>query len=116
MVPPAAQREDGGGVQLRERRVVQRVGHTAPLVFPTAEGYPRPIVCMGETRGFAGPPTSEKRHKRSEIQRLLSTIVDIFGEAVAEVCVTRSFAFVFNIFNSYINGGLSMRWRAARWT
>jgi hypothetical protein len=93
---------------------LRRSIHTAALVFPTAEGYPRPIVCLDEMREFAGPPTSEKRHKRSEIHQLLSTTVDVLGEAVAEVCVTRPFAFSFFTinFNSYLNGGLSTRWRA----
>ena len=72
-------------VELVVSSSLRRAIHTAALVFPAAEGYPRPIVCLDETREFAGPPTSEKRHKRSEIHQLLSTTVDVLGEAAAVI-------------------------------
>jgi broad specificity phosphatase PhoE len=68
-------------VELVVASSLRRAIHTAALVFPAAEGYPRPILCLDETREFAGPPTSEKRHRRSEIHGLLGATVDALGGA-----------------------------------
>ena len=78
-------------VELVVSSSLRRAIHTAALVFPLAEGYPRPIVCLDETREFAGPPTSEKRHRRSEIHQLLSSTVDVLSDAATEVRVAPRF-------------------------
>lgn len=68
----AAQGAAGGrprsdDVELIVTSTLSRAVHTAVLVFPREEGYVRPILCLDELREFAGPPTSEQRHRASEM-------------------------------------------------
>jgi len=69
-------------VELIVASSLTRAIHTAALVFPAAEGFPRPIVCLDETREFAGPPTSEKRHPASEMHSHLARVAELAAEEV----------------------------------
>lgn len=72
-----ARRGEAGGrpssaeVQLIVASSLSRAVHTAALVFPASEGYPRPILCLDEVREFAGPPVSEKRRAVSAMREHL---------------------------------------------
>lgn len=72
-----ARRGEAGGrpssaeVQLVVASSLSRAVHTAALVFPASEGYPRPILCLDEVREFAGPPVSEKRRAVSAMREHL---------------------------------------------
>eukprot|EP00747_Dinoflagellata_sp_TGD_P179008 gnl/TRDRNA2_/TRDRNA2_29060_c0_seq2.p1 gnl/TRDRNA2_/TRDRNA2_29060_c0~~gnl/TRDRNA2_/TRDRNA2_29060_c0_seq2.p1 ORF type:complete len:282 (+),score=33.17 gnl/TRDRNA2_/TRDRNA2_29060_c0_seq2:53-898(+) len=67
-------------VELVVSSSLSRAIHTAALVFPSEEGYPRPILCLDETREFAGPPLSEKRHAASEMHAHIKATVGLCAE------------------------------------
>jgi broad specificity phosphatase PhoE len=68
------------GIELLVASSLSRAIHTAALAFPESQGFPRPILCLDETREFAGPPTSEKRHRASQMRPHLAAVAGLRAE------------------------------------